>query len=38
MTDITQIINNAYTGLALVIIAASLAWYVFGKKPIRPKK
>ncbi len=38
MIDLTPQITQAQIALALVIIAFAVVYYVFAKKPLRPKR
>lgn len=38
MIDLTSTIVQAQIAFFLAVIAFALVWYVFGKKPLRPKK
>lgn len=38
MIDFTQNITQAQIGFALMVMALAVVYYVFYKKPIKPKK
>lgn len=38
MIDLTPTITQAQIAFFLAVIALAVVWYVFGKKPLRPKK
>lgn len=38
MIDLTRQINLAQISFGIAVIALVVVWYVFGKKPTRPKR